>query len=328
MRLYEKLFGRVLRSEFEDGSDLGGDRGDSFTPTDDKAPEPEKVVEEEKVESAADEDAEDEDEGEEEPTRDDKGRFAKKDDNTKKDEPRIPKARFDEAVNKERERVAALERQLAELQAAQAQVKKQEDTAKLDAEIDDLEKQRAKLLLDGEAEKAAEIASVIRAKERQLAIEESRSMSAQAKEQAREEIRMELTVEKIEAEYPALNPEADEFDEDLVELVLSKQRTLMQKENLSPSKALAKAATSVMGRFGAKAEEPEQKGLKKDVEDRKQAQVKKNIETAKKQPASMKESGLDSDKMGDKAIDIANMSFEEFEALPEATRAKLRGDFA
>lgn len=323
MRLYEKLFGRVLRSEFEDGNDLGGDRGDSFTPTDDKASVVDEVVEEEKVDHSGAESAdEDEGEGEEEPARDDKGRFAKK------DEPRIPKARFDEAVNKERERVAALERQLAELQAAQAQVKKQEDTAKLDAEIDDLEKQRAKLLLDGEAEKAAEIASVIRAKERQLAIEESRSMSAQAKEQAREEIRMELTVEKIEAEYPALNPESDEFDEDLVELVLSKQRTLMQKEGLSPSKALAKASTSVMGRFGAKADEPEQKGLKKDVEDRKQAQVKKNIETSKKQPASMKESGLDSDKMGDKAIDIANMSFEEFEALPEATRAKLRGDFA
>lgn len=324
MRLYKKLFGRVLRNEFEDGEDLGGDRGDSFTPTEDKAPEPEAVVEDEKGAKVEDEAEAPEDEAseDEEPARDDKGRFAKK------DEPRIPKARFDEAVNKERERVAALERQLAELQAAQAQVKKQEDTAKLDAEISELESQRAKFLIDGETEKATEIASVIRAKERQLAIEESRSMSAQAKEQAREEIRMELTVEKIEGEYPALNPDAEEFDEDLVELVLSKQRTLMQKENLSPSKALAKAATSVMSRFGAKAPEPEQKGLKKDVEDRKQAQVKKNIETAKKQPASMKDSGLDSDKMGDKAIDIANMSFEEFEALPEATRAKLRGDFA
>lgn len=326
MHLYEKLFGRILRNEFEDGEDLPGDRGDSFTPTDDVAleSEPEKLVEKEGVVSA---DAEGEvedpsDDGEEEPVRDEKGRFAKK------DEPRIPKARFDEAVAKERARAEALERQLAELQAAQVQVKKQEDTAKLDAEIDELEKQRAKMLLDGEAEKAAEIASLIRAKERQLAIEESRSMSAQAKEQAREEIRMELTVEKIEVEYPALNPDSEEFDEDLVELVLSKQRSLMQKEGLSPSKALAKAASSVMGRFGSKSEEVQQKGLKKEVEDRKQAQVKKNIDTAKRQPASMKDSGLDSDKMGDKAVDIANMSFDEFEALPEATKAKLRGDFA
>ncbi len=324
MQLYEKLFGRVLRNEFEEGEDLPGDRGDNFTPTDDHEPESAKADEKNGVEPAdAETEAEDTDnDGEEEPARDEKGRFAKK------DEPRIPKARFDEAVAKERTRAEALERQLAELQAAQVQVKKQEDTAKLDAEIYELEKQRAKMLLDGEAEKAAEIASLIRAKERQLAIEESRSMSAQAKEQAREEIRMELTVEKIEVEYPALNPDSEEFDEDLVDLVLSKQRSLMQKEGLSPSKALVKAASSVMGRFGSKSEEVRQKGLKKDVEDRKQAQVKKNIDTAKRQPASMKDSGLDSDKMGDKAVDIANMSFDEFEALPEATKAKLRGDFA
>lgn len=321
MRLYEKLFGNILRKPFDgDGDDLGGDRGDDFTPTEDK-PEPEAAAEEEvgeKEEAPADDAAEEED-----PPRDELGRFAKR------DEPRIPKARFDEAVAKERARAEALERQLAELQAAQAQVKRQEDTGKLEAEITALERQRAQLLLDGEADKAAEIAMTIRAKERQLAIEESRSMTAQAKEQAREEIRLELTVERLENEYPELNPESDAYDEDLVELVLARQKSLVERNRMSPSKALAQAATSIMARFGAqKAEAGEQKGLKSTVADRKQAQVKKNLEALKKQPASTKDAGMDSDKMGEKLLpDVSKMTYEEFEALPEATKAKLRGDF-
>lgn len=347
MRLYEKLFGRILRApadeENDDGSGQGEDRGDNFSPTGEDAgagaskDEVEEGGDGDEAGDEADEGGDGDEAGEadgdaggeeeEDPPRDDKGRFAKR------EELSVPKARFDEALAKERERAAALERQLAELKAAQDQVKKQEDTEKLEAEIKGLEQQHAKLLLEGDAEKAAEISSMIRAKERQVAVEQSRSMSAQAKEQAREEIRMELTVERLEGEYPALNPDHESYDEDLVELVLARQQSLITREKLTPSKALAKAATTVMARFGApkvaaEVEDTEKKSLKTPVEDRKQQQVKKNVETAKKQPASMKESGLDTDKMGDKAVDIATMSYEEFEALPEATKAKLRGDFA
>lgn len=318
MALYQKLFG-VLRSEFDDGSDLSGaDRGDNLP--DDEAPAPAAEAAEAAEEPAAEEPAAEAEE--DEPARDDKGRFAKK------DEPRIPKSRFDEAVAKERQAREAAEARLREIEAAQAQVRRTEDVEKIEAQVAELEKQHQRLLIDGEVEKAAEIASQIRRTERQIQIAEAQNMTAAAKEQAREEIRMELTIEKLESEYPVLSPENENYDPELVEFILAKQRGLMERERMSPSKALARATTEVMKRFGAPAPAAESKGLTQKVEDRKQAQVKKNLDAAARQPASTKEVGFDSDKAGEKALpDVSKMSYEEFDALPESTKAKLRGDY-
>jgi len=131
------------------------DRGD-FLPEEIEALKTEAPVEEPVVEEVAEEEAVEEavdtpeEDKAEEPARDEKGRFAG-----------IPKARFDEAVGKEREareaaerRAAELERQLAE--RAQAQVKT-EQTEELETRIAEMEKQHAQFLLDGEAEKAAEL---------------------------------------------------------------------------------------------------------------------------------------------------------------------------
>ena len=76
---------------FED-DDLNDDRGDNFTPVVPEAKEPEAKEPEEK---------EDDDQ-----PRGPDGKFAKKDDGQPADQ-RIPKARFAEAVNKERERAEA-----------------------------------------------------------------------------------------------------------------------------------------------------------------------------------------------------------------------------
>ena len=48
-----------------------------------------------------------------------------------------------------------------------------------------------------------------------------------------------------------------------------------------------------------------------------------------RQPASLKDAGIDSDKAGqDKAdLDVNKLSEAEFNALPAAQLAKLRGDF-
>jgi hypothetical protein len=56
-------------------------------------------------------------------------------------------------------------------------------------------------------------------------------------------------------------------------------------------------------------------------------QVKKNLDTQARQPASMRDVGMDSDKAGVKGdIDVSKLSADEFAALPESTKAKLRGD--
>lgn len=245
-----------------------------------------------------------------------------------KDERLVPKARFDEAVLKERAGREAAEARLREIEAQQAQIRRTDDAQVLEGQINELEKQHSRLLIDGESDKAAELMSQIRRMERQINIAEAQNMSKEAKEQAREEIRMELTVEKLEVEYPVLNPDHASYDDTLVEFVLAKQQALMQKERMGASAALARAATEVMARFGATPAQAEEKGLKQSVDDRKGQQVKKNLDAAKRQPPSLKDTGVDSDKLGEKALpNVKDMSYDEFDALPESTKAKLRGDF-
>ena len=248
--------------------------------------------------------------------RDDQGRF-------------IPKGRFDEAVGKERAARETAERKLAELQATLKQVDRNANAEKLESEIGGLEKQHSKLLLDGDHEKAAELMSQIRLKERTIAIQEATHLTASVKNEMREELRYDAAVESLEATYDALNPAHDDFDADLIDLVLGAQRTYIENERLTPSAALVKAAKTVMGKLGARTEAVSEKGLAagKVAQDRKVAQVEKNIDTAKRQPASMKDSGIDSDKAGQVGnVDVTKLSREEFAALPAATKAKLRGD--
>jgi hypothetical protein len=305
------------------------DRGDEFiheTPEVDAAEqaeiaaktsvqaEPDPAVETENPASAA----EDKDEKAEAP-RDDKGRF-------------IPKSRFDDAVRKEREGREYAERQVAELQRQLQQSQRQADSGELEKEIKGLEKQYTKLVLQGDEDAAAEVMSQIRLKERTVAIQEATHLSAQAKDQAREEIRMESAIERIEAAYPELRDGSEEYDQDLVDLVLAAQAANINQRRMAPSVALATAVETVMGKVARKTNEPagEKKGLAAatGAADRKAAQVEKNVDAARRQPPQLKSVGADSDKFGERAkVDVTKLTREEFAALPEATKARLRGDY-
>jgi hypothetical protein len=259
--------------------------------------------------------------------RDEKGKFVAK-------EPKIPKSRFDEQMQVEREareaaerRAAALEQQLATQQRNQTQ---NVQIAEIEASIEAMETKHAELLLDGDTAGAAKVMKDIRMSERYIARAESDAISTQRTTQALEAQRVDVSVARLEANYPSLNPDSEAYDGDLVELVLSKQRSLITQEGLTPSAALTLAATTVMKRFGGPVEPVvEGKGLgAQQLADRKQAQIKKNLDTAAKQPASMKDAGLDSDKAGAKAMpDINGMTQDEFAALPASTLAKMRGDW-
>lgn len=308
------------------------DRGDDLdklppstiddTPVDgekDEAAAAEAAAAEELAAKAAEEAKKAEDE---EKPRDPDGKFTKKD-----KEQHIPKSRFDDAVNKERQAREAAEGQLAELQKQLKTVDRNADNEKLEADIKTLEQQHTKLMLDGEAEKAAAIMSEIRMKERQIGIASNSALTEQAKEQAREEMRMELTIERLEGTYDEFNPEHEKFDAGLVDMVLALQRHKIS-QGLSPSKALVAAATDVMKRMGTDGGTGEARGLAAAEKgaDRKAEQVAKNLDAAKRQPASTKAAGKDSDKGGETAPTVAGMTMAEFAALPESTKSKLRGD--
>ena len=295
------------------------DRGDNLEVAEDILDTPETVEEvkeapevDEKVEDKAEESAQEQDEK----PRDEKGKF-------------IPTSRHKQILESERAGREAAERKLAELQAQLKQVDRNADTEKLEAEIVGLEKQHSKLLMDGDHEAAADLMTQIRLKERTIAIQGATHLSAQAKNEAREEIRMDAAIESLETTYDVLNPASEGFDQDLVDFVLSTQQSLMVSERLSPSAALIKAAQKVMNKLGSRTEPDAGKGLAagKVAQDRKQEQVVKNVDAAKRQPPSMKESGIDSDKAGITGkVDYTRLTADERAALPAATRARLRGD--
>lgn len=260
----------------------------------------------------------------EEPARDDKGRFAEK-------EARIPKSRFDEAVGKERDareaaerRAQELERQLAE---RAAQVTETEQVAELEKGIEALEAQYQELLLDGNTTEAAKIMRQIRVAERQIATAEAETRAVSRTQQVLEQERFNVTIARLEADYPELNPQSEGYDQDLVDLVLAKQATFIRAQGMSPSEAIAKAADEVAKRFLVRTPvEPEKKGLTPQADRTKQA-VDKALTAQKSQPPSLKEAGMDSDKFGEKELpDVTKMTADEFDALPEATQARLMGN--
>ena len=291
--------------------------------------------------SEKDEEAEEEKateaEKKEDPPRDETGKFAKKD----KSDTRVPKSRFDEAVAKEREakeqaekRAEELERQLYNRQQqSRVSEERAEKVKALDAQVDELTKQHTKHLLDGEADKAAELMKEIRQQERTIARMEAQDEARQIADQTIEADRINLSIAKLESEHPVLNPKSEQYDDDLVQTILLWQGKSMEA-GLPPSQALQAAAEKVLGKFyGAqdKADAPaeEKKGLstQKVAEDRKKEAVTKAVATQKAQPASTASIGVDSDKAGEGGLpDPTKMSMEEFAALPETTRARLRGD--
>lgn len=274
----------------------------------------------------ADDEADDkkaEEEGKQTRERDEKGRFS---------EAKIPKSRFDEAVGKEREAREAAERRAAELerrlnQTAAKEVESQ-NIAKLESEIEALEAKHADLLLDGNTAEAAKVMKQIRMSERQIATAEAEARAEARTTQALEADRLEAAIARIEADHPQFNPDSEVFDEDLVALVVSKQRAFIA-QGMTPSKAMEKAAGDVASRF---LKEPEKKVEEKGLsaakqDDRKQKAVEQALDAQKRQPASVRDAGMDSDKMGEKQMpDVSKMSMEEFDALPESTKARLRGD--
>lgn len=335
MNLYAKLFGLNLMKPLDgDGGDLGGaaDRGDNFTPADSQTGKPESSDPDDAddLDVALGKDKEAQKDGEDDgQPRDATGKFAKKE---RENDTAIPKSRFDEAVRKERERAEAAERALDEIRRAQQQVARGADIDKLESQVKDLRAQERKALIAGDDEKAAELSDQADRLNRQIAIEQARDMSVQAKEQAREEIRWDMTIERIEEKYPQLNEASEEFDQELTDEVVDIMNGIARRERLPRSQALLKAVEKVMTRVAApaKTETEEPKGLDRGAEKgRKEAAVAKNLDAAKRQPASTKQVGADSDKFGQskEVPDAADMTYEEFNALPETTRAKMRGDF-
>lgn len=256
--------------------------------------------------------------GEQDPPRDDKtGKF-------------IPVDRHKTILENERAARETAERKLQELQASLKQVDVNADVAALEAEIETLELARDAALVDGDKEKAALLAKDIRHKERSINAVTQTYQTTQAEANAVERVRFDLVVDRLEAIYPTLAESNEAFDQAAVDDILGWQQVYITRDRLSPSAAMLRAAEKVMGAPKAAEAEaaPAAKGLAKGAEHtRATDQVAKNVAAANQQPANMKDVGLDSDKAGmSKGPEGGKLTYDELEAMPDATKARLRGD--
>ena len=223
------------------------DKGDTMP--EEKVEEKTEAPAEEKTEAPAEETPEEtgeekdsaKAEGKPDQERDDKGRFK---------EIKVPKNRFDqERLAKEaaEKRAEELERQLAQVQQrAEVSKDRAEQASLLDEKISELEGQYGKLMIDGDAEKAAAVMKEIRTLNRQVARLESQEESTSVVSQQIEAQRLETTIARLEADNPVLNPKSDAYDDDVVQMIILVQRNLVQN-GLPPSHAMAQATERVLG---------------------------------------------------------------------------------
>jgi hypothetical protein len=347
----------VNDDEDEDLSKL--DRGDGLTDADIERPDEEEEEEEEQPKRGADgkfvkkeekPDDEEEEEEEEQPKKpakkeEKKDEPAEEEEEEEEEETDADKAKDDKNLairlrkaldqrDNTRTENDALKARLAAVEARlEAVAKKSEppavDPAKeLSTKIDDLYEKVEEARADGDSKLAAKLQRELDTANREMIRLETRKDTQQLTAEQRENIVYDTMLDAIEAADPRVVKDSDEFDQKLVTRL---NRTVKGYEatGMSPTAALREACDVVLGFDPTQPKKPEAK-KEEEVEKKpaakaeaKKVDVKKNVETSKKQPPDMSTRGVNKD---DVTIDVAALSDEDFEKLPEATKAKLRGD--
>lgn len=301
------------------------DRGDDFTPTDD-APKVETPTDEDKAKVGV--------------TADDKVEAEEKVEAEVKEEPkpakkdtRIPLARHEELLNKERERRAALETELANSRQGQRVAAANVDIAKAEERLLALEEEHAQLVTDGEAKKAAGKMAEIRKLERSI-IESRADMNIQAAEaRAYERVRYDMVCDRLEEAYPMLDEKHKDFDAEKSAEVMELMQGYVATGKYTRADALQKAVKVLMPAVTTRQEKAIESDVRVDPAEvaknaRTLAARNKAAEVAAKQPPDITKVGMDSDKLGGKldAGKVIKMSQDQFAKLDDETLARLRGD--
>ena len=237
--------------------------------------------------------------------------------------PMVPKSRLDEVLNKQK----ALQRQLDDMKAQQATPEEAPE------EYDFAEKEIAyqNAVLDGEADKAAALRAEMRKAERaQIEFEMSQKMT-DAVSQNQQATALQQAATTLEAEFPMFDAKSDQYNEEMTQEVIELRDAFIIKGENAVA-ALSKAAKFVIREndlVDMSEPAPSLAGdvapkQKTDEVAKKRKEVAKKLKAAEAQPPELQGEGTAT--RGDKGLDLSNMSEEEFDALPEATLRRLRGD--
>ena len=248
---------------------------------------------------------------------------------------RIPAARHKEILEKERAKTAALAAEVAQLKQRKAVSEGAADATAalttLEADVERMEAEYATLLSDGETKQAIAVMARIRQAERHMAEVKSDLKIQAATLQAAENSRYETALNRVEAAYPALNPDHDDYDAK-TEARVARLSRANQMEGMTPVAALQDAVETVLGAVTAAQERATTVTPRapKDVgAERKAAAVAKAVQAVGSQPPSLGGVGAASDTRGGGRYDAASavkLSQAEFAKLGEAELAAMRGD--
>lgn len=313
------ILNKFFRLYAPEPGDTGAiDRGDNL-PEDNVVTDVEDVKDDPRVKELKEEiDAEAEEAKDEEPK-------------SKKDS-RIPLSRHKEILEKEREQRASLERQLAQYQNGQQVANVNEEITALENNVLKLEKEYASLLTDGEIDKATAVMQQIRKAERDMAESKSDMKIHAAEIRATERARYNTALERVEAAFPTLNPDHDDYDEAAMAEVAD-LKSAYEMKGLTPTAALQKAVKMIVEPRTTRQEVATSSnprvGEKDIAAERKKDAVEKTVKAVAKTPPSLSRVGLDGDKLGggaNSAEAVMKMSQKEFAQLSEEALARMRGD--
>jgi hypothetical protein len=203
-----------------------------------------------------------------------------------------------------------------------------------DAEITTAEEQLAAALEDNDTTKVLEATRAIRAIERAQYNQrfEELSKADQTTQAQLADRAFEEALDSVERELPQIDPNSEQFDQIKQTLVQDLVRSY-EAQGYASEDALLKAAAMAFpeSEFGRSllglesAEKEEVAETKAPAPPRKLAD--KVAAAASTPPNINKAGGASSDKAGlTSEVDVAQLSDEEFDALPERTRARMRGD--
>ena len=241
----------------------------------------------------------------------------------KKKSPMVPKSRLDEVLAKQK----ALQKQLNEQSEKKAEVLT--EAPEYDFNVKEVEYQQ--LVLDGEADKASSLRSEIRIAERSQMMFEVQQQMGQTVQQSQEVMNLQTAAKELETAYPILDENSQDFDVDIQKEVID-LRDAFVVQGYDAADALKKAATYTLAvkapqtlqvvEDGDVTSTPETDAL--NIK-KKKATVQKKMQAADSQPPELK--GQSNSERGESNLDLTALSEDEFNALPDETLRRLRGDF-
>jgi hypothetical protein len=322
--LFKSLFLSFMHLSMGIVEETGGgtDRGDDFQPTGDDTKQTDATELKNPLEDEAEKAA------------DGTGSDDAADDATKAEEDKtnknIPLARHKDILSKKVAEIDRLNAELARTRGVEQSKQETERFAESETKIESLEKEYNKLLADGEIEKASAKMTEIRRMEREVTEYRTAKQAELAQAQAVETVRYQTTLERVEAAFPVLNEDHEDYDEEVVGEVAALMKSFRATGD-SASAALQRAVKYVLRPETKKQESATETKVRVDSKavekTRREQAIERNVDAAKRTPANTAKAGTDNTDGGVLTADkVMKMSQAAFAKLDEKELERLRGD--